>query len=311
MINTEFALICFVVFLLILFGLALLNGLGFTDLSEKAFNSVISDLDLLKEIERAKGKKRSFIIRELTAVRNSMMSLGKGSQFRIACVSSVFLCLFGALLSMLIGNVFMIPVLSFVLASVPFIISGISVAAYKKRIAEELETALSVITNSYLRTENFVDAVKENIGFIKRPLRDVFASFVNDTAVITPDLDLSVLKLREKIDNPLFHEWCDSVRASLNDRTLKDTLSDVVSKFTDSKIINNELLTIVQEPRKEYFAMVLITLGNFPLLRLLNKEWFDVLANTVQGKFVMALVFGGVVVSGFLMMKYTKPIEYK
>jgi uncharacterized membrane protein YhaH (DUF805 family) len=68
---------------------------------------------------------------------------------------------------------------------------------------------------------------------------------------------------------------------------------------------------MLTEPRKEYFMMVALVVGNIPLLYMLNKDWFSSLMNTLPGKLVLAITGLIILITTVLMMKYTKPIEYK
>ena len=43
----------------------------------------------------------------------------------------------------------------------------------------------------------------------------------------------------------------------------------------------------------------------------MNKEWYDVLMNTVLGKMVLAVCGVVIIVTAIRMNKITKPIEYK
>ena len=44
--------------------------------------------------------------------------------------------------------------------------------------AAELETALSIITTAYLRSEDLQTAVEENINYLNPPVQGVFRSFL-------------------------------------------------------------------------------------------------------------------------------------
>ena len=85
----------------------------------------------------------------------------------------------------------------------------------------------------------------------------------------------------------------------------------VVSKLTDVRIVNNDLKTMLYEPRKEYCSMVAMVVGNIPLLYMLNKDWFYTLLNTLPGKIVSALCGVVIFITAILMTRYTKPIEYR
>ena len=49
----------------------------------------------------------------------------------------------------------------------PFWYVKLTANHYKRDVSAELETALSVITTAYLRTEDIVTAVEENIAYLK------------------------------------------------------------------------------------------------------------------------------------------------
>ena len=117
--------------------------------------------------------------------------------------------------------------------------------------------------------------------------------------------------LKDKIDNDIYAEWCDTLIACQDDRTLKDTLLPIVAKLTDVRIVNNELKTLLGEVKKEYWMMVCLVVCNIPLLYVLNKDWYDALMFTLPGKIVLAVCGVVILITAVLMMKYTRPVEYK
>jgi hypothetical protein len=117
--------------------------------------------------------------------------------------------------------------------------------------------------------------------------------------------------LKEKLDDEIFREWCDTHIACQDDRTLKDTLLPVVSKLTDVRIVNNELKGMLAAARNEYWVMVALVVGNIPLLYVLNKEWFHTLIYETSGKVVLGICGVVILVTALFMLKFTKPIEYK
>jgi hypothetical protein len=84
-----------------------------------------------------------------------------------------------------------------------------------------------------------------------------------------------------------------------------------VSKLTDVRIVNNELKTMLDAVRNEYLTMVLLVVGNIPLIYALNKDWFNSLMFSTPGKIVLAVCGMTILVTAMFMMKFTKPIEYR
>lgn len=260
----------------------------------------------------AKGKKKSRrITMELLRIRNALESTGKNAQFTFACSASIVLLIVGCMLAIIINNYFLIPVFSIAFAMVPFLYIANTMSVYDKHIKEELETALSIISTSYIRSDDIVNAVNENIPYLKPPIKEIFQSFIGDAMMISSDTKTALRNIKDKIDDSIFEEWCDTLIACQDDRTLKDTLLPVVGKLTDVRIVNNELKTMLGEVKKEYWMMVCLVVGNIPLLYVLNYSWFETLMFSLPGKIVLAICGTVILVTAIFMMKYTKPIEYK
>lgn len=260
----------------------------------------------------ARGKKRkSRIILELERIRRALQETGKEKQFSVACASALLLMIAGCIVAIVIDNMFLTPVLAIAFALIPFAYLTKTIAIYETQVRGELETALSLITTSYIRCDNLVKAVEENLPNLKPPIKSIFESFLAEATVISPDIRQAIYHLKEKIKNSIYEEWCDALISCQNDRTIKDTLMPVVSKLTDVRLVNNALQTMLAEARREYWIMVMMVLGNVPLLYCLNKDWYNALMHTVFGKIVLAICGVVIIFTAIRMNKITKPIEYK
>lgn len=279
----------------------------------KDINEMFDKQQTLKEQAlTARGKKRkSRIILELERIRRALQETGKEKQFSVACTLALLLMVAGCIVAIAIDNMFLIPVLAVAFALIPFAYLTRTIAIYETQVRGELETALSLITTSYIRNDNLVNAVNENLSQLKPPIKSIFESFLAEATVISPDIRQAIYHLKEKINNSIYEEWCDTLIACQNDRTIKDTLMPVVSKLTDVRLVNNALKTMLAEARREYWIMVMMVLGNVPLLYCLNKDWYNALMHTVFGKIVLAICGVVIIFTAIRMNKITKPIEYK
>ena len=61
----------------------------------------------------------------------------------------------------------------------------------------------------------------------------------------------------------------------------------------------------------KYLMMVLLVVGNVPLLYLLNRDWFNTLIYTTPGKAVTGICGAVILVTFILMKKYTKPVKVR
>lgn len=257
------------------------------------------------------NKKKHRLYRTLVKMKTALAVTGKSKQFTFVCCASLILFAAGIILSVLIDNIFLMPVLSVAFALIPFFYTTSTLSYYEKNTKEELETALSIITTSYVRSDDIVAAVRENIKYIKPPLRDVFKSFEGEATAISSNIKRALYKLKSMVDNEIFWEWCDTLIQCQDDRTLKDTLLPIVAKLTDVRIVNSELKTMLSSARNEYWFMVALVVGNIPLLYLLNKDWFHTLLFTTPGKLVCGICGMVILITALFMMKFTKPVEYK
>ena len=89
-------------------------------------------------------------------------------------------------------------------------------------------------------------------------------------------------------------------------RSILDTARSNVARQ-----VNNELRTMLTEPKKEYWMMVAMVVGNVPLLYMINKDWFGTLMYTTLGKVILAICGIAIFVTALFMLKFTKPLEYK
>lgn len=302
-------LICF---LLLAVGAVLLLKLTPERITGDLMHFVSPKQTLRDKVLTRKGKKKSRKITvELRRIKDALEQTGKGNQFAVACAASLLLMIVGCVIAIMIDNPFLVPVFAIAFAMIPFFYAKRTVAYYDNHVKEELETALSIITTSYVRTDDIVSAVKENIQYLKPPVKDIFAGFVAETMMISSDVKQSIRHLKEKVNNSIFAEWCETLIACQDDRTLKDTLMPIVTKLTDVRIVNNEIKGMLSSARIEYYIMTGMVVGNIPLLYFLNKDWFNALMLTTLGKLVLAICGLVIIVTAVLMLRFTKQIEYR
>ena len=298
----------------VLFVIAVIALLGLTP--EQVNNDVSLFFDKQETLKdkalTARGKKKkSKILLEIERMRRALQETGKEKQFSLACTAAMLLMRAGFIFAIAIDNMFLIPVLAVAFALIPFAYLAKTISIYETQVREEIETALSIITTSYVRSDNLISAVKENITYLKPPVKGIFESFLIEATVISPDIRMSIHNLKDKVKNSIFEEWCDTLISCQNDRTLKDTLMPVASKLTDVRLVNNSLKTMLAETRREYWMMVAMVLANIPLLYCINKDWYDALMYTTIGKAVIAVCGVVIIITAIRMNKITKPVEYK
>ena len=297
---------------LLVIAIALLMGLNPEQITDDLMRLITPNDSMRDKVKNLRGnKKKHGIYRTLLNIKSALSVSGKSKQFTLVICAALVLFAAGAILAILINNLFLLPVFAVSLALLPFFYVKNTLSYYEKHTKEELETALSIITISYERCDDIVSAVRENLQYIKPPLREVFEAFEGEATAVSSNIKRAIYSLKEKVDDEIFREWCDTLILCQDDRTLKDTLQPVVGKLADIRIVNSELKTMMTAVRNEYWMMVALVVGNVPLLYLLNKDWFHTLLFTTPGKAVCGLCGIVILITALFMMKFTKPIEYK
>ena len=264
------------------------------------------DLDVLLG-KPAKG----FFNRETLEIEQLLKATGRENRFALVKRASILLFALGAVAALLLNNPFLIPILGAGFAFAPVWYLRSTAASYKKHLNEELESAISVITTSYLRCGDLLKSVRENIPYLNPPVKSHFEAFITESEMLNANMISTINSLKMKIPNRIYHEWCNTLIQCQSDRSMKNTLSFTVQKFSDVRIIQSELEAIINEPKKEAFTMMLLVIANIPLLYFLNQSWFKTLLFTTPGKITLALCAALILFSFTRVMQLCRPVDYK
>lgn len=293
-------------------GFFLILGLKPSEFSDGLSAFLLREPGTLRsEVNRLAGRKKPGLLkRELIKAQDALVMTGRGERFPLVFAAALALFAAGASVAILAGNLFLAPVLACGFLFVPFWYVCLTEGHYKRDVAAELETALSIITTAYLRNEDFLRAVEENLRYLNPPVKEAFRDFAARVRMVDPDMEEALKILRQRVRNDVFMEWCDAVAACQYDRGLKAVLPPIVDRMSDMRIVNGELEILMTEPRKEFITMVFLVLGNVPLMYFLNRGWYEALMFTPLGQAVLAAVAVLVFVCAALVIRLTKPLEY-
>lgn len=267
---------------------------------------------IAKQIEAVNNPKEPRGFRKTIIEAREVLKLtNRSGRFAAICALSLFLAVVGVMVSTLVENYIMLPVLTAGMALLPFWYVLFTANGLKKQMNNEIETGLSIITTSYLRSESILSAVEENIDYLNPPLSDVFRTFLLQAGMVSADVKQALADMKPKLNNPVFHEWIDAAVACQEDKTLKSTLTPIIGKLSDMRIVAAELDYLMYEPLKEFITMVILLAANIPLLYFLNKEWYAVLVDTGMGKGILAVCLLATLISAAAMIRLTRPVEYR
>ena len=146
-------------------GFFILFNISPMEFTDNIFNGLLSKPKSIKDEinETTKRKRLSFFRREIAEVQEILRVTGRGSKFYMLCALSLLLFAIGVSIAIILGNLFLVPVMAMGFMLIPFWYVRITQTHFKKAISAELETALSIITTAYLRNEDILTAVEENM----------------------------------------------------------------------------------------------------------------------------------------------------
>ena len=256
-------------------------------------------------VDKKPGVIERFRITSENMLKSSHADMTFSKYMRISVLCSI--C--GVIMGLLLNNIILSAVLAFGMLFVPLEYLSVKQTAYTQMLNEQMETALSLVTNSYLQTGDIIKAVKENLHRIDAPFYNLFAEFIAEKTFIDSNIVRNIRKLKHKVNNSFFDEWCDTLILCQQDRDLMYVLPTIVEKMSDIKQIQEELNTQLFGFYKDHISVTLVVAANIPLMRFLNAEWYRLLTGTLIGQMIVAVTFAIIFIAAAYVIKVNKPVS--
>ena len=147
-----------------------------------------------KLVDRKPGVFERFriISEEMLKSSNSDMTFAKYIRL------SLLFSLGGVIIGLLMNNILLSAVLAVGMLFVPLEYLAVRQSAYTQMINEQMETALSLITNSYLQSGDIIKAVKENLHRIEPPFYNLFAEFIAEKTFVDSNISRKYTKAEKQ-----------------------------------------------------------------------------------------------------------------
>jgi len=298
--------------ILMIFGIAVLFGLTPEQVGNDLLTLFHKENSMQYMVRLAQGKvRKSKLQAALSEMHSALKATGSENKFAALLFGAVIGLIAGCVFAVMIGNIILVPAFTLISFTLPYAYAKALASAYQKQFSDELETALSIITTSYISNEDIIYAVENSIEHIRYPVKQVFKEFLGKTKLINSNVKLAISQMKDSVNNKIFHEWCDNLIECQDNITLKHTLQPLTARLADIRIVNAELSVMLLAPRKEYITMLFLLFGNIPLLYILNKDWCMSLFETFIGQLVLGITSIVCVITAILCYKFTQPIEFK
>ena len=255
------------------------------------------------------GKKDFIMVEEVNNAKTILDETGRSAEFAKVCLQCVIFTAAGALIGVVLKSVIATAILGVMFFMIPLWRLKLYRNKYRKYLTAQLESTTSLVTISYIRCNNFIQAVEENIDQISPIVRPKFQKFL-DECKVNASTKNCVRNLRDSINNNLFHEWCEIVLKTLDNSEMKEALLPICEQYTNVKIVQDEIDAEVLGSIAEYVIMMLFMLFCYPLVYFLNAEWFAYY-DTFFGKFVVGYTLLVLFFSIVKMIGVLQPVEYE
>lgn len=286
----------------------------FTKISEEeAKNNKLSELDRKKTISEKvgyyNGKRGFYVTEQAETARQILVETGRANEYMRTIIVSGLLAVAGATIGFVLNNFFATILLAAGGFMIPFWRLKLYRNKYRKYLACQLEGTTSIITTSYIRNNNIVAAVEENLTEISPLIRPYFKEFVAETK-LNASVKNCVRNLRDKINDSTFHEWCETLLRTLDDAEMKESLLPICQKYSAVRIVQEEIDIEVANAVVEYLVMMAMSLLAYPMVYLLNKDWFAYY-NTFIGQLVVGYTLVIVFYSIVKLIAAMQPVQYR
>lgn len=251
------------------------------------------------------------IRRQFARAKAILEITNRAAQYRLCKRLAILFAVIGAGVGIVVGNPILAVVLMLAGILGPTFVIQVMATTFQKQVNSELFTALSIVTGSYQRCENMVDAVAENIGNINPPVSDVFQEFLRRTRMVDPSVAKAISAIRPMIDSEVWRQWCDAALLCQRDPSKKFTLTSVITKSMELNRIQGELDAKLNRPLVLTMGLFLLVIGNIPIACFLYSDWITVIKSTVQGWIGIAGIAVAGLYAAYRGVRAARPLEYR
>lgn len=300
----AFALICISVFIIL--------KLNFKEIFSSSYTALTGKGNLRS---RTNIKEKSFVkkIRDKFGFYEYILSLyGLSGLYKALIVLSFVFGIAGIIAAIICNNLFLMIGLSIIFAYIPiFILDRIS-RKKEEKLFSDLEAFLYLVYSSYTRTYDIITSFEVNLPHLKNPaLKNVFSEFVFECKGVSADIKKSVYNLRLKIKFDSFSRFCDFILDTLNDKSEISRLSLVLRDMSYIRKNNEKMKMSIKGMKTEFYMMSSLLVLNYPIIYMLNKDWFSVLWNTLTGKIFTSVIAVYIAFSIIYLDMKVKNIGYR
>ena len=262
-----------------------------------------------KRIRHITGKPKGKLEATLDSAKDMLTAAGMSGQVASYRWAAAILALLGLMIGLVLDNVLAALVLAIGLACAPLIVIRIRTGDYIRSLEEKLENAMGTVTNSYAASGDLIGAVQSSLHLLPSPLDGVFRQFNAETQLVDSNVDKAIHRLRDRIDNRFWRDWCDVLIQCQRDRQIRYALPGIVGRLGEMRRVQMETDTVIRKQLGDYIVTVMIVLGAIPLMGAMMPDWYSMLTTTLAGKITLAVVLAAVLATAVWVAQLYRPVE--
>jgi len=293
--------------LLLIAGLFLLAGIVPSDILRIQLFPRYRERQI--RIRRITGKPEGKLKATVVNAKEMLTAAGMGERIGIYGWAATILTALGLLIGLILDNIPAAVVLAVGLGCSPLIVIRIRTGDYTRSLHEKLESAMGAVTNSYIASGDLIGAVESNLHLLPSPVDGVFRQFYAEIQLIDSNVVKALGRMRGRIGNRYWRDWCDVLVQCQRDRQLRFALSGIVSRLGEMRRLQMETDTTIRKQMGDYIITVMIVLGSIPLMAAMMPGWYAMLTTTPAGKTTLAIILAAVLATAIWVAQLYRPVE--
>lgn len=197
-------------------------------------------------------------------------------------------------------------------AVLPYWYGQLKITRIGKDKDEKLLIVMSNIQSAYMKQNSFVNAVREVLPNIPKPLNQYFRLFVDEVTLYGTDgcLVPSMEKLSISVDNYFFSEYIQlAIQAERGEMSLKATMQSVPKDYQNYLVKNREFAAIVEDYNLQFLVRIIAIPVAIGFLKVISEDFFNVLVEHPIGKISFALLILIYMAAAVLYSNFNKEIK--
>lgn len=189
---------------------------------------------------------------------------------------------------------------------VPLLVMGFRQTKSGTLRTERLCSSMMLLSNAYLSTEDFIQAVEENLPNLAYPAP--FRQFLTYVSLMDSDVPRALRRMEADEPNPYFSQWVDALVLAQGDRSLIYVCGSVVDAMHDVIIAQQESDAAMYAVWRDYL-LTLILIFSVPLVfRFLLPDAYVTLTTSLVGQSLFLLLLAAVFYSVLRALKINRPL---